>query len=661
MVSSASTPPPTARAAASAHVALNRACNLRCGFCPVQAADVEPVAVRAARALRAVRMAAAAGQRALVFGGGEPVLEPYLPALIRAAVDLGITDIALETNATRIGVAQAQVLRSAGLTRAVVACNALDPAVADAMSEVAGAFAKMAAGVRAFLDAGVAVDLTVALLPANTGALAGVVRRARVVFPDGLARVQAVIARPIAVAHDKGPVLDVPQIAAELQAACVAAAESGVTLRPAPGTELAPCAFADPLAARPVLRLGRELVLREAARYQRLPACAACVAQFVCPGVQPALAAAMATVGQPVPAALAEEAAPVVRRDGDPSAVWRSIGLHPEHQPEPDSVRQLGLPRRPLPPVPIASALGQLHAAGPTIDREALELRAALRDLLRRELPTPDDAAAVQASLERQGLRTRRVASRSLGVTGAARVFVFAARDGAVLDVAERLDAAMEAAPAPRAEAMRQLGILLGYPACCVEAFVRAPDQDDAANVARLAAASAHANVQKCEGSATSQPLAPEQNWAVVPLRPFSYLPCQPDCPATLSLARKSLAAVAEVRPDHAAAVRRLLSGIVLAWSFERFALLPGARGAGPDAVAYDEVVGYADLEPGSAVAGRPSLRAFELEFLARLRRGDRLQREGDRLHIWRQGKAVDAVRFAGQLPPLLDFTGRAD
>src|SRR5690606_22633614 len=81
-----------------------------------------------------------------------------------------------------------------------------------------------------------------------------------------------------------------------------------------------------------------------------------------------------------------------------------------------------------------------------------------------------------------------------------------------------------------RAPFVREMGRLLGYPDCCVEAYARAPLQDDATHIARLS--EAH------EGR-----LAPEQNWTA--FRLFSHSPCKPSCEATARLGRKTFEALA--------------------------------------------------------------------------------------------------------------------
>lgn len=316
---------------ATRNVQLNRACNQSCGFCAYRGAEVEPPRLRAARAIQAVRTAAQQGTRTLVLTGAEPLLEWYLPDLIRLARDLGIPEVVLETNATLLSahggperragapapdfevlLRGARLLAEAGLTRAVVAFNAVEAAVSDAITRDPGGHARTAQGIRAFLAAGVPVELAVALLPQNRGALAAIAAEARALFPASAAGVEAIVSRVIPAGPRHPRPIAVREAAAELSAGARAAARSGIPLRAAPGGELPPCVFDEPAAARPVLRLGEVIVERDAANYDRIQACTSCSARGVCPGAHRTMAAAVAAVARPLTgSALAPGVTPV--------------------------------------------------------------------------------------------------------------------------------------------------------------------------------------------------------------------------------------------------------------------------------------------------------------------------------------------------------------
>lgn len=105
-------------------------CNLRCVYCMPEAglpwipkADIlsyEEIAT-------VVRAAAAVGVRSIRLTGGEPLIRRDLDRLVRMLAAIpGIDDIALSTNGILLA-EQAQRLRDAGLTRANISLDTLDP------------------------------------------------------------------------------------------------------------------------------------------------------------------------------------------------------------------------------------------------------------------------------------------------------------------------------------------------------------------------------------------------------------------------------------------------------------------------------------------------------------------------------------------------------
>ncbi len=289
------------RPSRTGHVDLTRACNLACGFCTARGPDARAPRQRAAQAIAGVRRVAQEGATTLVLGGAEPTLEWYLTDLVALARGLRFERIVLETNAVALAEpGRAEALARAGLTAARVALNTFDPARADAIGGVPGALACTLAGVRALLDAGVAVELATALLPENRGELARIVAEASARLPPSRARVERVVARPI-LAGPSGPLLSVPDAARELLEGARAASAGGLALEVAPGGELPPCVFADVGEAASVLRLGEGLVATSR-EHARVPLCEGCGAREVCPGPRRGIEAEVAAAGRPVPA-----------------------------------------------------------------------------------------------------------------------------------------------------------------------------------------------------------------------------------------------------------------------------------------------------------------------------------------------------------------------
>jgi GTP 3',8-cyclase len=67
-----------------------------------------------------------AGVRRVRLTGGEPLLSPFVVEVVRHLADLGLEDVALTTNATRLA-GLARPLRDAGLSRINVSLDSLDP------------------------------------------------------------------------------------------------------------------------------------------------------------------------------------------------------------------------------------------------------------------------------------------------------------------------------------------------------------------------------------------------------------------------------------------------------------------------------------------------------------------------------------------------------
>ena len=294
-------------APATRNVTLNRACNQTCGFCTYRASGPEPPnapkdasRMRAAKAIQSVRAAAAEGTRTLVVTGAEPTLEWYLADLVRLARDLGIAEVVLETNGTLVTEESARALSAAGVTRAVVAFNSMDPRVSDAITRDPGGHARTVRGVRALLAAGIPVELSVALLLENRGALASIAAGVKEAFPKTAAGVEGIVARYITASPRHPRALPVRLAARELASGHRAGESSGVVVRVAPGGELPPCVFDDPVSARGVMRLSEVIVTRDNGTYERIPACATCAASGVCPGPIKPAAAAVAATARPI-------------------------------------------------------------------------------------------------------------------------------------------------------------------------------------------------------------------------------------------------------------------------------------------------------------------------------------------------------------------------
>lgn len=279
------------RGPSTQQISLGRACNQACTFCLARGTEATPPRARAARAIAAVRAAARDGVRTVVLTGAEPTLEWYLRDLVRLAHDLGVLEVVLETNATALDAHGGAA--ALGIDRASVALNTLDPVASDALTRDPGGHARTLAGLDALAAAGVATELAVALVPGTEGALARILREARLRWP-----VARVIVRYVAAGPPGFSPLPLEQAVAELEAAVAASAEAGVPVAAAVDGELPPCLFARPSAVAAVLRLGPAMVAREGGQHRRILACATCALASVCPGPLAPVAAAVAARGR---------------------------------------------------------------------------------------------------------------------------------------------------------------------------------------------------------------------------------------------------------------------------------------------------------------------------------------------------------------------------
>jgi hypothetical protein len=283
------------------------------------------------------------------------------------------------------------------------------------------------------------------------------------------------------------------------------------------------------------------------------------------------------------------------------------------------------------------------RAAGGPVDRELLQLDAGLRALIKRERGSREASESVARRLASAGRRTRVFH----GGSGRLRSVAFVALDDETLGEAMRLEALLDGAPPDRAEAVRGLGRLLGYPECCVERLAAEPLQDDDTQIARLAVS----HVGR---------LGLFDNWVSVELRSFSHFPCRSGCPATAALSRKTLDLIERSNPGFGTALRSALASVAVVQSLWRYALLLDASVDAMGAVSYGSVLSQRDLGMSTEdpALRDPELRAFHREVIEPLQRGNHLVRDETELSVHRDGELVTRIAFSPSAPRLLDFSG---
>lgn len=149
------------RAASRATLLVTRRCDNACVFC---AQPNETPTADAESSLRSMR----ATTDEVTFVGGEPTLEPELPALVAIARDVGYRRIGLQTNARMLGRGGlAGRLAAAGLTDVHGTLLGADASVHDYHTGRAGSFVESMAGLGAARAAGVTVVVSAVVTRSN--------------------------------------------------------------------------------------------------------------------------------------------------------------------------------------------------------------------------------------------------------------------------------------------------------------------------------------------------------------------------------------------------------------------------------------------------------------------------------------------------------------
>lgn len=109
-------------------ISITDRCNLRCVYCMDEDMVFQPreELLSVDEIVRVARVARDLGVTSIRLTGGEPLVRRGVVDLVAHLGDLGFDDIALTTNATRLGLL-AKPLKAAGLTRVNISCDSLRP------------------------------------------------------------------------------------------------------------------------------------------------------------------------------------------------------------------------------------------------------------------------------------------------------------------------------------------------------------------------------------------------------------------------------------------------------------------------------------------------------------------------------------------------------
>ncbi|OGR45260.1 MAG: hypothetical protein A2X35_03175 [Elusimicrobia bacterium GWA2_61_42] len=148
-------------------IILNHNCDLACRFC--SQSDFSPGArTSAAEAVKRIYGARKAGYKRLGFSGGEALLRRDLPSLVAAARKVGFKAVRLQTNGMKLAdAALARSLAKAGLSVCKFTFLGHKPAVHDALTGKAGAFAASLRGLDNMLALRLAVGVNLLITRSN--------------------------------------------------------------------------------------------------------------------------------------------------------------------------------------------------------------------------------------------------------------------------------------------------------------------------------------------------------------------------------------------------------------------------------------------------------------------------------------------------------------
>ncbi|MBI5607527.1 MAG: radical SAM protein, partial [Deltaproteobacteria bacterium] len=254
-------------------------CNQNCRFCTVRRPQDDLAFVATSAVLQRIAAVLDRGVGEVVLTGGEPTMRRDLEQLAAAASARG-AKVVLETNATLLDPVRAASLGRAGvgLVRVHLPGWGED---CDRLTQDPGGFAKALAGLQAVLAAGLAVELTTALVRSTAATLAQLPLRL-----DELGLAAALQLLQVAVPSQSADPVELlsyehaAPVLAQLDENC---RKVGLRLALAPDSGPPPCLLENPT------RLAHLYALSPGGAasplHQHLAACAECLVRDRCPGV----------------------------------------------------------------------------------------------------------------------------------------------------------------------------------------------------------------------------------------------------------------------------------------------------------------------------------------------------------------------------------------
>lgn len=269
-------------------VIITNRCNQNCRFCNLRSDSDPPDFGNPERIISEMKHLRGDGADRIALTGGEPGLDPKLPAYVRIARQLGYSEVVVETNGKVFSSTQrARRLVEAGLTRVRIAVNAIGTE-SDEVTRDPGGWNFTLRALRNFLDLGLPVELSVAVTPMNAPSLPDLPDRLFEQLGGQYERIERAVLRHILEgprSSDDAPVSRYsdsnPYVLQFLQTC----ASYGFRVSVDPANPIPPCTFDDPAEFLDLTETGAEPSVRFHGRESiRAPACGACSLQASCPG-----------------------------------------------------------------------------------------------------------------------------------------------------------------------------------------------------------------------------------------------------------------------------------------------------------------------------------------------------------------------------------------
>lgn len=173
----------------AAIVRVNFRCNQSCTFCFVSTHLPDPDDADVRGAIDAI----AAQRGSLALSGGEPTLNRRLVEYVRYAKEAGVSEVELQTNATRLGKDNlAGKLAEAGVDRAFVSLHGTNAETSDQVTEAPGTFEATVLGIDALAATSIDLRLNFVLCQLNYGQFPDFVRMVAARWPQAAVNVSFV-------------------------------------------------------------------------------------------------------------------------------------------------------------------------------------------------------------------------------------------------------------------------------------------------------------------------------------------------------------------------------------------------------------------------------------------------------------------------------------